>query len=137
MNLNFKHQTCHSKTQSWQSLFTIPLMAASVLGLGACASNPPPVAEMAVSTAAVTQAANAGAAEFAPAELSAARDKLARANVAISAKDHEAARWLADEALVDARLAEAKAEANRARKSAEALQTSTRVLREEMSRQPK
>ncbi len=136
MNLNFKRHAPPSRPILWRAWAASPLIAITCLGLGACAT-PPPTAEMAVSTAAVTQAANAGAAEFAAAELSAARDKLARANVALAANDTNTARWLADEALVDARLAEAKAEASRALKSAEAMQTSTRVLREEMSRQPK
>lgn len=137
MNLTCKRQPHPSHFNAWQARSTLAVIALACLSLAGCASKPPPVAEMAVSNAAVAQAANAGAAEYAPAELSAARDKLARANVAIAAKDQTTARWLADEALVDARLAEAKSEASRARKSAEALQTSTRVLREEMSRQLK
>ncbi len=137
MNLNIKRQPRQSHVGAWRALRPLPVIAIAGLWLVGCASNPPPTAEMAVSNAAVTQAANAGAAEFAPAELSAARDKLARANVAIAAKDPSTARWLAEEALVDARLAEVKAEASRARKSAEALQASTRVLRQEMNRQPK
>ena len=137
MNLNAPHQPRLRSRHAWHTLRVLPVIALASWWLAGCASKPLPVAEMAVSNAAVTQAANAGAAEFAPAELNAARDKLARANVAIAAKDPSTARWLADEALVDARLAEVKAEASRARKSAEAMQTSTRVLREEMNRQPK
>ena len=137
MKLNAPHQPVLRSRNAWHTLRLLPVIAVTAWWLAGCASKPMPVAEMAVSNAAVTQAANAGAAEFAPTELSAARDKLARANVAIAAKDPSTARWLADEALVDARLAEVKAEASRARKSADALQTSTRVLREEMSRQPK
>lgn len=137
MRLNFKSLPPHGKPRSVRVLAARHLIAVTSLCLVACATQPLPEAEMAVSTAAIAQAARAGAAEFAPAELSAARDKQARANVAIAAHDNTTARWLADEALVDARLAEAKAEASRARQSAEALQTSTRVLREEMSRQSK
>lgn len=125
------------RQRSWRQWPIGRVLAVASIWLVGCASKPLPVAEMAVSHAAVTQAANAGAAEFAPAEISAARDKMARAEVAMAAKDQTVALWLAEEALLDARLAEAKAEATRARRSADALQNSTRVLREEMSRQPK
>jgi hypothetical protein len=92
---------------------------------------------MAVATAAVAHAAAAGGSEFAPVEMRMARDKLQRANVAMTAKDHGTADTLAEQAQLDAQLAEAKAESARARKAADALNEGSRVLREELDRKPK
>ncbi len=110
------------------------LAAFAALALTACASTPPPTAEMAVSTAAVGRAVSAGATELSAMDLRNARDKLEQANVALAARDHERARRLALEAQVDAQLAQAKAESSKAGKAAAELQESTRVLRLELDR---
>jgi hypothetical protein len=102
--------------------------------LGACASTPPPTAQMAVASSALTHAAGAGAAELAPAEMAMARDKMARANQAMLVKDHDTALALAEQAQLDALLAEAKAESIKAQKAAVAMQEASRALREEMAR---
>jgi len=107
--------------------------AASIL-LAACASTPPPTAQVAVSTAAVAHATAAGAPALAPMEMRSARDKLDRANAAMASKDYDRALTLAQEAQVDAQLAEAKAESNKAGKAAAELQEASRVLSEEMAR---
>lgn len=114
------------------------LVLGSALVLAACASTPPPPNErMAVATAAVAHAATAGGPEFAPVEMRMARDKLQRATVAMTGKDNATADTLAEQAQLDAQLAEAKAESAKARKAAEALNESSRVLREELDRKPK
>lgn len=105
--------------------------------LGACASTPPPTNQMAVSNAALAHAVAAGSAEHAPREMSMARDKMARANLAIMAKDNDAALVFAQQAQLDAQLAESKTESAKARQSAEALDEAARVLREEMNRKAK
>ena len=105
--------------------------------LGACASPPAPTNQMAVSNAALAHAAAAGSAEYAPREMGMAREKMGRANVALAAKDNDAALSLAQQAQLDAQLAESKTETAKARKSAEALDEASRVLREEMSRKAK
>ena len=113
----------------------LPLAALlASIALGACATTPPPTAEMALSTAAVAHAAGAGANELAPAQMQTARDKLARANTAMGAKDYAAARSLAEEARADAQLAEARAETAKATKAADEVQRADRALREEMNR---
>lgn len=112
-------------------------LAAALLVLGACATTPPPTAQMALATAAVSSAAAAGGVELAPAEMALSRDKLRRAQAAMEAKDHDSALRLSQQAQVDAQLAQAKAEAEKARRSALALQEAGRVLREEMARQPR
>ncbi len=111
------------------------LAAIAVASLAACASFPPPVEQMAVSRAAVGQATTAGAPTLAPAEMALARDKLARAETAMTAKEHERALALAQQAQVDAQLAEAKAEAAKSRRAAEALTAASQALREELARQ--
>jgi Domain of unknown function (DUF4398) len=112
----------------------IGTLGLALLMLAACASTPPPLEEMAVANAALAHAAGAGSTEGAPAEMALARDKMNRANRAMTAKDHDTALTLAQQVLVDAQLAEAKTEAGKARKSAQALQDASRALREEMSR---
>jgi hypothetical protein len=110
----------------------------AMLALGACASQKTPAtADVAVSRAAVENATSAGAAELAPAEMQSARDKLMRANQALAAKDYGVARDLANQASVDAKLAQSKANSAKASTAADELQQSIRVLREELDRNSK
>jgi Domain of unknown function (DUF4398) len=99
-----------------------------------CASIPPPTEQVAVSTAAVAHAVSAGGPELAPMEMRTAREKLDRANVAMVAKDYERALSLAQEAQVDAQLAETKSLSSKAQKAASSLQEDSRALREEINR---
>jgi Domain of unknown function (DUF4398) len=114
----------------------LSLTGASLL-LAACASTPPPTELMAVSGAAVTSAVSAGAVESAPLEMRSARDKLDRAKVAMTEKHYELARSLAQEAQVDAQLAEAKARSGKAGKAADTVRDDNRALREELDRKAK
>jgi hypothetical protein len=110
------------------------LAAASALALlGACASTPPPMEQLAVGKAAVEKASGPAAAE-APVELAAARDKINRANVAYANKDYTLARQLAEQAEADASLAEAQARAVRSSTALSEVRESIRQLREEMAR---
>ena len=113
------------------------LIAGTSFLMAACASTPAPTEQMAVSGAAVTRAAGAGGTEMAPAEMQTAREKLDRAKLAMSKEDYDTARNLAEEAQVDAQLAEAKARSGKARKAADELQEGIRVLREELNRKTK
>ena len=115
-------------------MFTALAVPAITLTVAACASTPPPTEQLAVATAAVSHANAAGAQTLAPTEMDMARDKLRRANLALAAQEHDRARQLAQQAQVDALLAEAKAESARARKAAEEVQAASRALREEMGR---
>jgi Domain of unknown function (DUF4398) len=112
-------------------------LGAALLALAACASTPPPMPEMAVANAALAHAVAAGSAELAPVEMAMARDKLARANLALAAGKNDSALMLAQQVQLDAQLAEAKAESEKASRSAAALRDAARALREEMARQPK
>jgi hypothetical protein len=112
----------------------LPLMAlAAALQVG-CASLPAPTEQMALTTAALASAERAGAVALAPAEMALARDKLARANASMVEEKFERARLLAEAALVDARLAEAKARNAQATQAADQLSEANRVLRQELER---
>jgi hypothetical protein len=109
---------------------------AAVLMAG-CASVPAPTEQLAVSKAAVANAVDAGGPEFAPAEMRTAQEKMDGANQAMAAKEYDRARWMAEQAQVDAQLAGSKARAAKAHKAALAVQEDSRVLREELDRKSK
>ena len=104
------------------------------LGLAACASTPVPNEKIAVAKAAVQQAEQSGAPELAPVEMAAARDKLARAEKAAANRDAQPATQLAEQANVDARLAEATAQQQRSHKAAMEFDASMQALRSESMR---
>jgi len=108
--------------------------AAVALALTACASTPIPNEKIAVAKASVQRAEQSGAPELAPVEMAAARDKLARAEQAAAARDGQPANQLAEQAEIDARLAEATAQQQRARKAAMEFDASMRALRNESLR---
>jgi hypothetical protein len=105
--------------------------------MAGCSSTPPPKEQMAVSKSAIANAVAAGGAEYAPIEMRAAQDKMDRATRAMEKEDYDSARWLAEQAQADARLAEKMAESAKARKSAAVMQDDIRVLREEIERKSK
>ncbi|MBK7658578.1 MAG: DUF4398 domain-containing protein [Betaproteobacteria bacterium] len=113
---------------------TLLAIAAASLAVAGCASVPAPTEQMAVSKSAIANAASAGGGEYASIEMRSAQDKMDRANAALAKEDFESARWLAEEAQVDARLAEKKAQSAKARKAALVMNEDLRVLREEINR---
>lgn len=110
------------------------ITAICALFIAACAGIPAPTEQMAVSKAAVNEASSAGGNEFAPVQLKSAMDKMEEAEKAMTAEDYVLARRLAEQAQVDARLAEAVARATKAQKAAGALQESNQILRQEINR---
>lgn len=114
-------------------LLTAPLAAAALALLGACASTPPPTAELAVGRASVERATGPAAAE-APVEMAAARDKITRANAAFAKEDYVLARQLALEADADATLAEAQSRSVRSDRALAEVREGIRMLRVEMAR---
>ena len=108
--------------------------AALALGLAACASTPIPNEKIAVAKAEVQRAEQSGAPEFAPVEMAAARDKLARAEKAAAAREGVPANQLAEQANLDARVAEATAQQQRAHKAAMEFDASMQALRSESMR---
>src|ERR1700684_2998099 len=108
--------------------------AAALVALAACAANPVADEKIAVAKASVQRAEGSGAPELAPVELSAARHKLARAEQGNTARDLLPATELAEQANVDAELAEATAQQQRSHKAAMEFDTSMETLRQESMR---
>jgi hypothetical protein len=106
----------------------------AAIGLAACASTPVPNEKIAVAKAAVQRAEQSGAPELAPGEMAAARDKLARAEKAAADRDMQPATQLAEQANIDARLAEATAQQQRSHKAAMEFDASMQALRSESMR---
>lgn len=104
------------------------LSLALTLSLAACVSPPAPQAQLAGSTWAVASAANAGGGEAAPDDMRMARDKLALAGASLSAGQYDMARWLAEQAEVDAQLAGVKARTAGASKPAPEAPRAHRVV---------
>lgn len=110
--------------------------ALALLGtLAACSSTPAPTEQMAVTRTTVDRVAAAPAvAANAPVELQKAREKLMQAERAMATEDYTAARRLAAEAEVDARVAETRADAARNATNLAQVQDSIRALQEEIQR---
>jgi uncharacterized protein DUF4398 len=108
--------------------------AVIAIGLAACASTPIPNEKIAVAKESVQRAEQSGAPELAPVEMAAARDKLARAEKAAADREAVPANQLAEQANVDARLAEATAQQQRAHKAAMEFDASMQALRSESMR---
>jgi len=113
------------------ALVTTFAMALLVSG---CATAPVPVEQMAVAEAAIQRASTSSTSENAAVELQIATAKLASARQAVISKDYDRAKQLAEQAEVDAQVAELHAQSVRARKAAQESQDAARVLREEIDR---
>jgi hypothetical protein len=108
--------------------------AAAAVVLAACASNPVADEKIAVAKASLQRAEGSGAPEFAPVQLASARDKLARAEKANADHDLRPATMLAEQATIDAQLAEATAQQQRSHKAAVEYDASMQALRQEAMR---
>lgn len=122
--------------KSYQMHRIVVTVAAAIFMAG-CASTPAPTEQMVTSRAAVSNASSAGGNEFAPLQMKSAMEKMAGAEQAITDKKYDQARQLAEQAQVDAQLAEAMARSAKAQKAADELQEASRVLREELDRKSK
>lgn len=89
----------------------LPLLAGCVAALIGCAGETPPIDAISTADVAVNRALDAKAAQLAPLDLRIARDKLGQAKSDMNKEDYVHARRLAEEARVDARVAEARAKA--------------------------
>ena len=116
-----------------------------IVGAALCVAAPvtyardeAPKAEIAMAQQAIDQAQSAGATESAPLELKTARDKLQSAQGLVAKdkrKDFPQARRMAEEAVADAQLAQARATAERAKKSLDQVNESIRAMSAETQRQ--
>lgn len=114
---------------------------AALLGLSglalltACASTPPePTVAMKAAEQAIAVADRTRVADAASPELSEARDKLTAAQTAVQQKRMVDAERLALESRVDAELAAAKIEADKAKAVNEEMKSSTNALSQELQR---
>lgn len=124
-----------------KTLFLRNRLAASTLvmtlliALPAIAATPLSLSEkMAVAEAAVQQVNTTSNAENAANELQVATAKLMSARKALVDRDYLRAEQLAEQAQVDALVAQRHAEAERSRKAAQESQAAARVLSEEINR---
>jgi hypothetical protein len=93
-----------------------------------------PVEKLAVAKTSLERAEQAQAAQFAQVELNSARNKFAAAQAAADKKDAEVAARLADQADVDAQLAESTARAKQQEQLVNEMDASLRDLRNEALR---
>jgi hypothetical protein len=129
-----KGQTMQTHPRGTRRHTPAGLTALGLLALGACASVPPPTTQLAVSTAALAHATAAAGQGPAQPELALARDKLRRANQALADKDNLTAGQLAQEAQLDALVAESRGETAKARLAAQEVQAAGRALADELAR---
>lgn len=100
----------------------------------ACASTPMPVEKLAVARSSIERAEQAQAAQFAQVELSSARNKMAAAQSAVDKNEAQVAARMADQADVDAQLAESTARAKQQQQLVTEMEAGLRDLRNETLR---
>jgi hypothetical protein len=109
-------------------------LLAVTAGVAAYAANPIADEKIAVAKASLDRAEQSGAPQAAPVELATARDKLAHAEKENADHHPKPASLLADQANIDAQVAEAMAMQARSRKAATEFDTSMQALRQESTR---
>jgi hypothetical protein len=115
-----------------KALFGVSILSGALLAAAGCAN--PPTEKVSVAEAAVKSADTRGAGEDAPLELRLAREKLERARTAMDDEEYVTARRMAEQAEVDAMLAESKAQSTAALNSAREMRESIESLRDEAER---
>ena len=101
-----------------------------------CASTPVPTTAISEAEASLERALAAGGQEYAPIEIRFVQEKISGARLAASNRDGARAARLADQAMVNAELAIAKAAAARARAASRDQERSNNDLREELGIEP-
>lgn len=116
--------------QRWLS---VPIIC-SIVTVTGCSAARPPVAQVAQAELAVAQASQSKAPVYAPTDLRIAREKMVNAQHAMVVDDYADARRLAEQAVIDAQLAQAKANASEAQHTAEEVRKTIDTLRSEATR---
>ncbi|MBD1553695.1 DUF4398 domain-containing protein [Pseudomonas sp. C2L12B] len=106
------------------------LALGSAFILAGCAGNPP-TEQYALAQTAVNDAVSNGGVEFAPVETKSAQDKFKQAEIAMHDEKYDEARYLAEQAEWDARVATRKAQAVKAQKAVQDAHQGVQDLREE------
>lgn len=116
-------------------LKTQPLFAAlALLALAGCAADPAPQEQLRLSEQALEQARAVGATDEVP-ELKLAEEKMARARANMSSEAYRDARVRAEQAELDARLAEARVLTLKSQEQLDLLQTRVNRLRKQLGEQ--
>jgi Domain of unknown function (DUF4398) len=113
--------------------FSLPVVC-GVLGVTGCSAARPPEAAVAQAELAVRQAAESKAPLHAPTEFRIAQQKSQEAQQAMSADAYERARRLAEQAVIDAQLAQTRANAIEAQKNTEEVRQTMNALQSEANR---
>jgi hypothetical protein len=122
-------------TPRWRTaLFAVVSMTGIIVHSG-CSTTKAPTDILAKAEIGLRAAAEARADDLAPVEFHAAQEKVAKAKQAIGAGKHDQARRFAESALVDAELAEAKAELAIVRRAADDVQRRVDALQTEAERE--
>ena len=127
-----RYQMIGKKKIAWPALtilivIVIPFMAG-------CASKVAPVENITSAEMAIMVAQESNASVYAPLELKVATDKLKQAKAAIEREEFDKAQRFADEAMLDAQLAEAKSRSEKAQKTAQEMRDNIETLRHEIER---
>jgi hypothetical protein len=121
------------KKKTIRKLIGLSVLSLSLLA-GACASGQPPLAKMSDVENAIMRARESVAMTYAPLDLKFAEEKLAEAKVLVSQKEYEAANRILDEALIDAKLAEAKSRSEMEKLRSAEMRESINAMRDEIRR---
>lgn len=117
----------------WQRGAAVGLAVAT---LAACSSVEAPSQEMGSAKQAVTQARETDAAQYAPNAFGKANGKLAQAQAALKKGEHARARRLADEASIDAELAQATADNAKNKAALDKMHRSIKTLQAQIHESP-
>lgn len=117
----------------WRKAAAVALALAT---LAACGGVPAPRQELGAAKQAVSQARATEAPRFAPEVFTKAHGKLAQAQTALAKGDHARARRLADEATVDAELAQATAESARNKSTLDEMRRNIKTLKNRVYEAP-
>ncbi len=120
-----------SNHRSFTGIVALLALAGSLAG---CASQTVPTDQIAVAERAVEGAERAGAVEMAPVEMRNAREKLQAARSAANQRDAELTDRLAQQAELDAQLAEATARAEKSDRTVKEVEDGLRALQREIQR---
>ena len=112
-----------------------PILALALLALAGCANDPAPHEQMRLTTQAVQQARAVGADQQIE-EMQLAEKKLARAEKNMGEADYKRARMFAEQAELDARLAEAKVLNLKSQKQLDELNARITRLRKQLGEMP-
>ncbi len=110
---------------------TIVLLA---LLFGACSSTKPPTQKLTQTEASIRQAEQVGAEEYAPLEIREARKKLEQSKDLVEDEKYEEAKRTADQAMVNAELAQIKSLSAKAQKAVYELKQSIQALQDEIQK---